>query len=83
METTVNLDRARALAEMLQEELETVIETAKKLAAVFGDDRENTGKRIDSYLVGALENFLDNERQCGSIPDILNAIEELHNPDDE
>ncbi len=73
----IDFDKTTKLLGVLTEQLQSALNTAKQLANEFGDDPCNIGPRIDAYLVGALESFLDNEHQCGSIPDIEDGMREL------
>ncbi len=74
MPKPINFPVVEQLVSDLEESLKEAVHVAKKIVKEMGNDAENVGPRIDAYLIGNLENFLENEHQCGSIPDIREGL---------
>ncbi len=67
-ENKIDFQKANDLLDSLEEKLEAAMLAAEELSNLLGD--HPVAGRISDYLVGTLDNFLCNKRQCGSIPDI-------------
>ena len=63
--------------EAIHDGLQQSIDAARKLMKLVREKDSRLAGRIDGYLIGSLNNFMNNENQPGSLHDIEETLQHI------